>query len=188
MVYHHAGWWDCTLLPYVICSLQGYPGDVGKKFRDRHLLRWHTCCIGWTLKQCQGSRCPEPGVLSAMNGWEGDCVRVRGAPVGGHLQILMASFLECFPPDHIPELKQDHFYRGPSKWLKVMVAYPKASGNEKVYSDYIQVVEKQRKKKWNHPITCPWPVPTSPGQPASFLYRGSKAANQPWPLLHRWCI
>ena len=28
MVYHHAGCWDCTLLPYAICSLQGYPGEL----------------------------------------------------------------------------------------------------------------------------------------------------------------
>ena len=27
-VYHHAGGWDCTLLPYTIHSLQGYPGEL----------------------------------------------------------------------------------------------------------------------------------------------------------------
>ena len=27
-VYYHAGCWDCTLLPYVICPLQGYPGEL----------------------------------------------------------------------------------------------------------------------------------------------------------------
>ena len=27
-VYHCAGCQDCTLLPYVICSLQGYPGEL----------------------------------------------------------------------------------------------------------------------------------------------------------------
>ena len=28
MVYHWAGCWDHTLLPYIICSLQGYPGEL----------------------------------------------------------------------------------------------------------------------------------------------------------------
>ena len=28
MVYHCAGCWDCTLLPYAICSLQGYLGEL----------------------------------------------------------------------------------------------------------------------------------------------------------------
>ena len=27
-VYHHAGCWDHTLLPYAICSLQGYLGEL----------------------------------------------------------------------------------------------------------------------------------------------------------------
>ena len=27
-VYHHAGCRDCTLLPYAIQSLQGYPGEL----------------------------------------------------------------------------------------------------------------------------------------------------------------
>ena len=54
-----------------------------------------------------------------------------------HLQILAASFPEYFPPDHIAELKQDHFYRGLPKRVKVMVAYLKASGNEMMYSDYL---------------------------------------------------
>ena len=28
MAYHCAGCWGCTLLPYVICFLQGYPGEL----------------------------------------------------------------------------------------------------------------------------------------------------------------
>ena len=27
-VYHHIWFQDCTLLPYIICSLQGYPGEL----------------------------------------------------------------------------------------------------------------------------------------------------------------
>ena len=53
-----------------------------------------------------------------------------------HLQILATSSTECFPPDHVAELKCDHFYSGLPKWLKAMVAYLKASANNKTYSDY----------------------------------------------------
>ena len=49
----------------------------------------------------------------------------------------MVLFLECFPPDHVTELKCDHFYIGLPKWLKEMVAYLKATTNEKMYSDYL---------------------------------------------------
>ena len=58
-----------------------------------------------------------------------------------HLQILVASFLECFLPDHIAELKHDCFYGGLQKWFKVIVAYLKASGKEKTYLDYLQVAQ-----------------------------------------------
>ena len=54
-----------------------------------------------------------------------------------HLQILTVSFPECFPPDCIVELKHDHFYGRLPKWLKAIVAYLKASANEKMYSDYL---------------------------------------------------
>ena len=32
-VYHWAGGWDCTLLPYAIQSLQGYPGELVRSSR-----------------------------------------------------------------------------------------------------------------------------------------------------------
>ena len=68
-----------------------------------------------------------------------------------HLQILMASFLQYFPPYHIAELKQDCFYGGLPKWFKVMVAYLKASSNEKTYSNYLQVVQEVEKEEAMEP-------------------------------------
>ena len=63
-----------------------------------------------------------------------------------HLQIPMASFPECFLLDCVAELKCDHFYGWLPKWLKVMVAYLKASANEKTYSDYLQAVQEAEKE------------------------------------------
>ena len=37
--------------------------------------------------------------------------------------------------DDVAGLKCDHFYRGLPKWFKAIVAYLKASSNEKMYSD-----------------------------------------------------
>ena len=59
----------------------------------------------------------------------------------------MVSFLECFPPDCTAELKHDHFYNGLPKWLKAMVAYLKASINEKTYSVYLQAVKEAEKEE-----------------------------------------
>ena len=42
--------------------------------------------------------------------------------------------------DQVAELKQDHFYSGLPKQLKVMVAYLKATTNEKTYLEYCWAV------------------------------------------------
>ena len=68
-----------------------------------------------------------------------------------HLQILMASFPEHFLLDHIAELKCDCSYGKLPKQFKVMVAYLKASSNEKTYSDYLQAVCEAEKEEVMEP-------------------------------------
>ena len=72
-----------------------------------------------------------------------------------HLQVLAASFPECFPPNHVAELRCNHFYGGLSKQLKAMVAYHKASSQEKTYSNYLQYAREAEKEdsmelSWSH--------------------------------------
>ena len=68
-----------------------------------------------------------------------------------HLQILVASFQECFPPDQVAELKHDCFHGGLPKWLKAMVAYLKASAHEKTYSDYLRAAREGEKEEVMEP-------------------------------------
>ena len=63
-----------------------------------------------------------------------------------HLQVLAASFPECFSPDHVAKLKCNCFYGGLPKWLKAMVTYLKASLQEKTYSDYLQATREEEKE------------------------------------------
>ena len=63
-----------------------------------------------------------------------------------HLQVLAASFPECFPPSCVADLKHDCFYGGLPKCLKAMVAYLKASPQEKSYSDYLQAAREAEKE------------------------------------------
>ena len=63
-----------------------------------------------------------------------------GIHLSRHLQVLAASFPNHFPPDHIAELKWDHFYGRLPKRHKAMVAYLKTSPHEKTYSDYLWAV------------------------------------------------
>ena len=75
-----------------------------------------------------------------------------GVCLSRHLQILMASFPEHFPPDHIAELKHDHFYGGLPKQLKAMVAYMKASTNKKMYCNYLWASREAYKEKALEPL------------------------------------
>ena len=45
-----------------------------------------------------------------------------GIHLSRHLQVLAASFPDCFPPDCVAELKRDCFYGGLPQQLKAMVA------------------------------------------------------------------
>ena len=135
-VYHCAGCRDCTLLPYAICSLQGYPGELVR-----------SSCMDITLDDILiilDEHYNNVKALDALNQelfqlcmGEKETVSDWGVCLSRHLQILTASFPKCFPPDHIAKLRCDHFYGRLPKWLKAMVAYLKASANEKTYSDYL---------------------------------------------------
>ena len=82
---------------------------------------------------------------------EKETVSDWGVCLSRHLQVLTASCPECFPLDHVAELKHDHFYGGLPKWLTTMVAYLKASTNKKMYSDYLQVVKETEKEEAMEP-------------------------------------
>ena len=70
-----------------------------------------------------------------------------GMCLSRHLHVLAVSFPEHFPPDCIAKLKCDHFYGGLPKRLKAMVAYLKASTNEKTYSDYLHAAWEAEKEE-----------------------------------------
>ena len=63
-----------------------------------------------------------------------------------HLKVLAASFPEHFPPDHMAELKCDHFYGRLPKWIKAMVAYLKTNPQERTYSNYLQAAREAEKE------------------------------------------
>ena len=69
-----------------------------------------------------------------------------GVCLSRHLQILAASFLDHFPPDHVAELKRDCFYGGLPKQLKAMVAYLKAGPQVRTYSDYLRAAREAEKE------------------------------------------
>ena len=69
-----------------------------------------------------------------------------GIHLSRHLQILAASFPDCFPPDHVAELKRDCFYGGLPKQLKAMVAYLKVGPQVRTYLDYLRATREAKKE------------------------------------------
>ena len=129
-VYYHAGCWDCTLLPYTIWSLQGYPGELVMSsgmditlddvlaILDEHYNNVKALdTLNQELFQLQ------MGEKETISDWHVCLLR--------HLQVLDTSFPECFPPDCMDKLKCFCFYGRLSKRLKAMVAFLKASPQEK---------------------------------------------------------
>ena len=69
-----------------------------------------------------------------------------GICLSRHLQVLAASFPDHFPPDHVVELKRDHFYGRLPKQLRAMVAYLKAGPQVRMYSDYLRAAREVEKE------------------------------------------
>ena len=135
-VYCHVGCWDHTLLPYTIQSLQGYPQEL-----VRSLGMDITLDDVLTILDEHYNNVKALGALNQelfqLGMVDKETVSDWGICLSRHLQVLAASFTECFPPDCMAELKCDCFYGGLPKWLMAMVAYLKASPQEKTYCDYL---------------------------------------------------
>ena len=110
-VYRCAGCRDCTLLPYAIRSLQGYLGELvwssGTDITLDDVL---------TVLNKHYNNVKALDVLNEelfqMRMANKETVSDWGVHLSRHLQILAASFLDCFPPECVAELKRDCFYGG----------------------------------------------------------------------------
>ena len=98
------------------------------------------------------------------------------------LQVLAASFPDHFPPNHVAELKGDRFYGRLPKRLKAMVAYLKASLQEKTYSDYLWVAREVEKEESMELSRNPWSQAvdnTTKPKATSFFPLQKLKVNQP---------
>ena len=109
MVYQCAGCRDHTLLPYAIRTLQGYPGELVQSSSSDITLDDVLTILDKHYNNVK--------VFDGLNQelfqlWMADKQTVLdwGVHLLRRLQILAASFPDCFPPDHVVELKRNHFY------------------------------------------------------------------------------
>ena len=89
------------------------------------------------------------------------------------------------------ELKQDHFYGGLPKQLKAMVAYLKASPQEKTYSDYLQAARETEKEDSMELSQSPWNQAidnTAKPRTTSFFHLQKLKGNQPVTKMPAMCL
>ena len=104
MVYHCAGCWDHILLQYAIQYLQGHPRELVQSsgmditlddvlmILDEHYNNMKALdTLNQELFQLRMAN------KKTISDW--------GVCLSRHLQVLAASFPDCFTPDHVAELK-----------------------------------------------------------------------------------
>ena len=144
-VYHHVGCRDCTLLPYAIWSLQGYPRELVQSLGMDITLDNVLTILDKHNNNVKALDALNQELLQLQMA-DKETISDWGIHLSRHPQVLAASFPECFPPDHVAKFKCDHFYSGLPKCLKVMVTYLKASPQEKCYSNYMQAARETEKE------------------------------------------
>ena len=104
MVYCCAGCRDRMLLPYTIQSLQGYPGELVQSLGMDITLDDVLMILDEHYNNVK--------VLDALNQElfqlqmaDKETVSDWGVCLLRHLQVLAASFPDCFSPNHVAELK-----------------------------------------------------------------------------------
>ena len=182
-VYRHTGCRDCTLLPYAIRSLQGYPGELVWSSSTDITLDDILLILDKHYNNVKALDALNQELFQ-MSMADKETVSDWGVHLSRHLQILAASFLDHFPPDCVAELKRDHFYGGLPKRLKAMVAYLKAGPQVRTYSDYLRAAREAEKEDLIKLSSCSRSQPTdgpSKRRTTSFFPLRKLKGSQPFP-------
>ena len=108
-VYQHARCRDQTLLPYAIRSLQGYPGELVWSSSTEITLDDVLMILDEHYNNVKELDALNQELFQLQMA-DKETVSDWGICPLRHLQILAASFPDCFPPDCVVELKRDRFY------------------------------------------------------------------------------
>ena len=110
-VYRRAGCRDHTLLTYAIKSLQGYPGELVQSSGTDITLDNVLTILDEYYNNVKALDVLNQELFQ-MRMANKETVLDWGVHLSRHLQILAASFPDCFPPERAAKLKRDHFYGG----------------------------------------------------------------------------
>ena len=80
MVYHQAGCKDHPFLPYIICFLQGYLGELVRSLGTNITLDGTITVLDEHYNNVTAIHL-EPGAFPTMSGWQGNSVRLGSGPL-----------------------------------------------------------------------------------------------------------
>ena len=108
-MYQCAGCRDCTLLPYAIRSLQGYPGELVQRSGPDITLDDVLMILDKHYNNVKALDALNQELFQLQMA-DKETVLDWGIHLSRHLQVLAASFPDHFLPDRVVELKRDCFY------------------------------------------------------------------------------
>ena len=189
-VYRHAGCRDCTLLPYAIRSLQGYPGELVQSSGTDIILDDVLTVLDKHYNNVKALDALNQELFQ-MRVADKETVSDWAVCLSRYLQILAASFPDHFPPEHVAELKRDRFYGGLPKQLKAVVAYLKVEPQVRTYFDYLKAAREAGKEDSielsRAPRTQTTDSPSKPRTTSFFPLRNLKG-SQPFPKKPAICL
>ena len=143
--FHHSGWDDLLLLPYVFWLLQGFLGGLARSLGEDATLNdilqmldehYGIVMAFYTLSK----------ELYSLKQESGENVAKFRVHLSQHIQILQSKYPGRIQLEHIEEMKCDHFYEGlnPEYWL--ILAHKVDGEHPASYSDLLLVAQKL--KQW----------------------------------------
>ena len=107
--FHCSGWDDQHLLPYVIQSLHGFPGDLARSLgKDATLID-----VIQILDEHNGMVMMFDALsneLCSLKQGSGENAAEFGVHLMQQVQILQLEYLERIQQEHMEEMKWDHLY------------------------------------------------------------------------------
>ena len=104
MMYHHVGCRDCTLLPYAIQYLQGYPGELVQSSGMDITLDNVLTILDEHYNNIKALDALNQELFQLLMA-DKETVSDWGIHLSRHLHVLAASFPDCFPLDCVAKLK-----------------------------------------------------------------------------------
>ena len=144
-IFHHSGWDDQHLLPYVFRSLQGFLGNLARslgkdttltnvlQMLDEHygtVMTFHALSKElYSLKQTSGENVAEFGVCLSQQ-----------------VQILQLEYPGRIQQEQVEEMEWDHFYKGLNPEFRCMLAHKVDGDHPTSYSDLLLATQKLKKQ------------------------------------------